>query len=83
MNFSCHSFKISIYIFDFQENERAMPSRETLGLSLPSAINAPPIPQRENRPKSQGFSNLFCEVHTPTRGPFEYNSSSLPSFKSR
>ncbi|KAK9889845.1 hypothetical protein WA026_007208 [Henosepilachna vigintioctopunctata] len=65
------------------DNEKGTPSREALGLSLPITSTAPPIPQRENRPKSQGFNNLFCEVHTPTRGQFEYNSSSLPSFKSR
>lgn len=46
---------------------------------------APPIPQRENRPRSQGFSttptNPVDSVRTPTRGSVDY--SSLPPMKSR
>lgn len=46
---------------------------------------APPIPQRDNRPRSQGFTTtptnpLEC-VRTPTRGSVDY--SSLPAMKSR
>ncbi|XP_076266616.1 dedicator of cytokinesis spg isoform X4 [Rhynchophorus ferrugineus] len=53
-------------------------------LSLPMGNTAPPIPQRESRPRSQGFSNTsFSDLRTPTRGPLEYSSSSLPSMKSR
>lgn len=52
---------------------------------------APPIPQRETRPRSQGFNTniMQCggggggELRTPTRTMLEYNSSSLPSMKSR
>lgn len=53
-------------------------------LSLPMGATAPPIPQRESRPRSQGFNNTsFSDLRTPTRGPLEYSSSSLPSMKSR
>lgn len=45
--------------------------------------NAPRIPQRDSRPKSQGFNaNNHVEVaRTPTRGSTDY--SSLPSMKNR
>ncbi|XP_074036384.1 dedicator of cytokinesis spg isoform X2 [Leptinotarsa decemlineata] len=66
------------------ENERPVLSRENLSLPMAITNNAPPIPQRENRPRSQGFNNTsFTELRTPTRGPLDYNSSSLPSMKSR
>ncbi|XP_065173337.1 dedicator of cytokinesis protein 3 isoform X2 [Atheta coriaria] len=58
-------------------------SRENLTLPMmSSAINAPPIPQRDARPRSQGFSNSYMEIaRTPTRGSADY--SSLPPIKSR
>ncbi|XP_044271519.1 dedicator of cytokinesis protein 3 isoform X2 [Tribolium madens] len=59
------------------ENER--PLRENL--TLPMATTAPPIPQRELRPRSQGFTNNFSEAQTPTR--LDYNTSSLPLMKTR
>lgn len=49
---------------------------------MTNMITAPPIPQRELRPRSQGFNNSFNEVQTPTRN-LEYNTSSLPLMKSR
>ncbi|XP_030749885.1 dedicator of cytokinesis protein 3 isoform X2 [Sitophilus oryzae] len=64
------------------ESDRPILNRENL--SLPTGTIAPPIPQRECRPKSQGFNNTsFSDLRTPTRGPLEYSSSSLPSMKSR
>uniref|UniRef100_A0A6P7GBE9 Dedicator of cytokinesis protein 3 n=1 Tax=Diabrotica virgifera virgifera TaxID=50390 RepID=A0A6P7GBE9_DIAVI len=66
------------------DNERHTMNRENLSLPMPITPIAPPIPQRECRPRSQGFSNTsFAELRTPTRGPLEYNSASLPSMKSR
>lgn len=68
------------------ENDRPTLQRENLSLPMGLPINngAPPIPLRECRPRSQGFSNSnFTELKTPTRGPLEYNSASLPSMKSR
>ncbi|KAJ8929040.1 hypothetical protein NQ314_018309 [Rhamnusium bicolor] len=67
------------------ENDRPILSRENLSLPMPVNNNtAPPIPQRESRPRSQGFNNTsYSDLRTPTRGPLEYNSSSLPSMKSR
>jgi hypothetical protein len=67
-----------------QENERAPPNRENLTLPMMSnSTTAPPIPQRELRPRSQGFNNTsFTEAQTPTRG-LDYNTSSLPLMKSR
>lgn len=61
--------------------DRAVLNRENLTLPMvPSDGNAPPIPQRESRPRSQGF-NTVDAVRTPTRGSADY--SSLPSMKSR
>ncbi|KAL1512882.1 hypothetical protein ABEB36_002392 [Hypothenemus hampei] len=65
-----------------QEIERPILNRENL--SLPMGSTAPPIPHRDNRPRSQGFNNTsFSDLRTPTRCPLEYNSASLPSMKSR
>ncbi|XP_008198391.1 dedicator of cytokinesis protein 3 isoform X2 [Tribolium castaneum] len=60
------------------ENER--PLRENLTLPM-ATTTAPPIPQRELRPRSQGFTNNFSEAQTPTR--LDYNTSSLPLMKTR
>lgn len=58
-------------------------NRENLTLPMMSSANtAPPIPQRELRPRSQGFNTNFSEVQTPTRG-LDYNTSSLPLMKNR
>ncbi|KAJ8981636.1 hypothetical protein NQ317_000864 [Molorchus minor] len=66
------------------ENDRPVLSRENLTLPMPINNVAPPIPQRESRPRSQGFNNTsFSDLRTPTKCPSEYNSSSLPSMKSR
>lgn len=60
-------------------------NRENLTLPTGSPELAPPIPQRDSRPKSQGFNstpaNVDLSVRTPTRGSADY--SSLPSLKSR
>ncbi|CAG9773050.1 unnamed protein product [Ceutorhynchus assimilis] len=62
------------------EIDRPVLNRENLSLPM----GAPPIPQRDSRPRSQGFSNTsFSDLRTPTRCPLEYSSSSLPSMKSR
>lgn len=61
-------------------------NRENLSLPMGSPESAPPIPQRDSRPKSQGFSTTPTAVtdqtvRTPTRGSADY--SSLPSLKTR
>ncbi|XP_017786650.1 PREDICTED: dedicator of cytokinesis protein 3 isoform X2 [Nicrophorus vespilloides] len=61
-------------------------SRENLTLPMMSHggnnSSAPPIPHRDNRPRSQGFTNTYMEIaKTPTRSSTDY--SSLPSLKSR
>ncbi|XP_018335626.1 dedicator of cytokinesis protein 3 [Agrilus planipennis] len=75
-----------IYTKPVEFLDKIGPSRENL--TLPMVFNnndsAPPIPQRENRPRSQGYSmtptsSAEC-VRTPTRGNVDYNS--LPSLKS-
>ncbi|KRT79531.1 hypothetical protein AMK59_7369 [Oryctes borbonicus] len=61
-----------------------IPNRENLSLPMNNiSVNAPPIPQRDSRPRSQGFNANYIEtVKTPTRGSADY--SSLPSnLKSR
>ncbi|XP_066149763.1 dedicator of cytokinesis protein 3 isoform X2 [Euwallacea fornicatus] len=66
---------------EYESLER--PSLNRDHLSLP--MGAPPVPQRECRPRSQGFNNnaSFSDLRTPTRCPLEYNGGSLPSMKSR
>uniref|UniRef100_A0AAR5PSM5 Dedicator of cytokinesis protein 3 n=1 Tax=Dendroctonus ponderosae TaxID=77166 RepID=A0AAR5PSM5_DENPD len=67
-----------------KSNDVERPSLNRENLSLPMGSVAPPIPQRECRPRSQGFNNTsFSDLRTPTRCPMEYNSASLPSMKSR
>lgn len=68
--------------------DRVGANRDNLTLSMMpnnSLITVPPIPQRENRPRSQGFNttptNPMDLVRTPTRGSVDY--SSLPPMKSR
>nr|XP_022902417.1 dedicator of cytokinesis protein 3 isoform X2 [Onthophagus taurus] len=67
----------------YHEVEKA-PSRDNLSLPMNNASTsvAPPIPQRESRPRSQGFNMCYEGIRTPTRGSADY--SSLPSnLKSR
>ncbi|KAJ8941123.1 hypothetical protein NQ318_007705 [Aromia moschata] len=79
----CNSKSSPTFYLD-KENDRPVLSRENLTLPMPINNTAPPIPQRESRPRSQGFNNTsYSDLRTPTRGPLEYNSSSLPSMKSR
>ncbi|KAF2896229.1 hypothetical protein ILUMI_09945 [Ignelater luminosus] len=76
-----------IYTKPMEFLDRLGPSRENLTLPMMTNTSntAPPIPQRENRPRSQGFSttptNPVDSVRTPTRGSVDY--SSLPPMKSR
>ncbi|XP_060529581.1 dedicator of cytokinesis protein 3 isoform X2 [Cylas formicarius] len=64
--------------------DRPILSRENLSLPMGNMITAPPIPQRESRPRSQGFNGTNAtELRTPTRGTAEYNSISLPSIRNR
>ncbi|XP_066246456.1 dedicator of cytokinesis protein 3 isoform X2 [Euwallacea similis] len=74
------------HLVDHQTAEYESLERPSLNrdhLSLP--MGAPPVPQRECRPRSQGFNNnaSFSDLRTPTRCPLEYNGGSLPSMKSR
>ncbi|XP_031345086.1 dedicator of cytokinesis protein 3 isoform X3 [Photinus pyralis] len=72
-----------IYTKPMEFLDRLGPSRENL--TLPMVSTAPPIPQRENRPRSQGYNttptNPLDSARTPTRGSVDY--SSLPPMKSR
>ncbi|XP_050303860.1 dedicator of cytokinesis protein 3 isoform X2 [Anthonomus grandis grandis] len=66
--------------------DRPVLSRDNLSLPMGAGggTTAPPIPQRECRPRSQGFNNTsFSDLRTPTRCHLEYSCSSLPSMKSR
>ncbi|XP_049823045.1 dedicator of cytokinesis protein 3 isoform X2 [Aethina tumida] len=68
-----------------KSEERMILDRQNLTLPMVSSTTAPPIPQREsNRPRSQGFNNTsFTDIRTPTRTSLDYNTSSLPTMKSR
>lgn len=78
--------------FKFYQEIGRLPSRENLTLPMMSSTtlnnnnsnnNVPRIPQRDSRPKSQGYntSNHVDVVRTPTRDSTDY--SSLPSMKNR
>lgn len=80
----------NIYTKPMESNKHLNRDHLTLTMNVTTAFNAaPPIPQRESRPKSQGFNNGtnngFGELRTPTSGrcSLEYNCSSLPSLKNR